>query len=145
MLKRAHGCGSCSYNAAAADSCCVDQFRTFCADLVPFAMQLDLSRICDSHWLKRAEPDVQRYRADPYASCPNLCQDFRGKVQPCSWCCCGAPLLCIDCLISLTIQWPVIAVNVRGQRHVSERIQDSVEICHARESKRALPALAGRH
>jgi hypothetical protein len=107
-------------------------------------VQRDLRRVCDSHGLKGTEPNVQGDRADYDAHCANPIENLRRKVQSRGGRGRRATLPRVDRLVSLAVERRVIAMNVRGQWHVSECIQSLIEISYRGKAQRPLSTLAGR-
>ncbi len=145
VLQGAHGRSARSDNATAVIARRIDRFRAFCRNLIAFAVQYDLCGICHAHRLKCTEADVKRYGADCCARCPDLLEHLRRKVQSCRRRCRRAALPRVNRLISLTIECPVIAMDVWRQRHMSECIEAAVEIRHWRKAQRPLTAFSSGH
>ncbi len=113
VLQRAdRGCAS-GHNAPSFGSHRIDPLRAFCGDLVVLAMQPDLRCVCDLHRPKCSEPDVQGDRTDFDAGFPDPRKDLRREVQACGRRRRRAPLSRVDRLISIAIECPVAAANVR--------------------------------
>src|SRR5882757_9678878 len=108
-------------------------------------MELDLRRVSHTYWLKCAEPNVQSERADFDARCSDPFQYLLRKVKSGRGRCGRSTLSRIDRLISLTIECPVTAVNVRGQRRVADRIEALFEVRHRCESQYPFTALPHTH
>ncbi len=108
-------------------------------------MKFDLRCVCHVYGLKCAKSNVQGYGADFDACCPDPRKDFRRKVQPCSRRRCRPTLSRINRLISLAIERPIIAANVRRQRRVADRIEPPFKVRHRCKSQYPFTALPRVH
>src|SRR5208282_462985 len=124
----------------------VDRLCGFRWNLVPLAMQLVIFDFFYSHRLKGAESDVQRDLGNFNPACTNLLQDLRREMQAGGWRChrsCGrSRRLGIHRLVTVAVRWPVVAVDIRRKRHVSNALDAGKEIGDRSEANAALAKTA---
>ena len=110
---------------------------------VVFGVKADVFELFRPNWLEGAKTNVESDGFDMDVVLFQLFEDLGGEVEAG----CGgggaAGFLGEDCLVAVAIGFAVVAVDVRGERHVAYFVEDGVEIWRRREAEGAFAELGG--
>src|ERR1700733_8054476 len=103
----------------------------------------DVFEIFCANRLEGYQPDVEGDRLDLYFVLFELGEDFWGEVEAGRGGCGAAGLLGEDGLVAVAVFGVVVAVDVGRERHVSDFVEDSVEVGGGGEAECAFAELSG--
>jgi hypothetical protein len=121
----------------------IDGFSSSGGKSVVLRVKMDIRNLLGAYRLKGSEADVQGNGLDLDASSANGIKNLRGKVKARSGSRCTARLVRKDSLVAVAIFFPIVTVNVRRQRHVTDLVENSLKILHRIKPQGALAELSG--
>jgi len=115
-------CGSYCYYTFTCLLCVIDQLCLILLYYVEFGMHMVAFHVIYFDRAESSETYMKSHMSDIDAFFLYFFKKLFSKVQSCCRCCCGAFVLCINCLITVLIFQ--FMCNIRRQRHFAKLIQD---------------------
>ena len=143
VLEGARSGGASGDDAALFAEGGIDSFGSGGRQRVVFGVETDVFDVFSADRLEGAEADVEGDGFDLNAAGAELFEDFGSKVEAGGGSGGGAELVGEDGLVALAIVSGIVAVDVWGQRHVADAIENSAKVFGGREAESAFAVFGG--
>ena len=99
----------------------VDQIRGRRRYIVPLRMHGVLFHIIHLYRAEGSQAHMERHKSDLHPLCPDLIEQFRGKVEACRGRCSGPLVLCVYGLVAVPV--PELVSDIGRQGHLTETVE----------------------